>query len=180
MESKGIEVEIPDQSDVVPSNILKGKKKNVDSLIDKLPTCSPDYTPLIIPNRPPMPHAELRRKRQTPYSLFQLFVPLFLLQIISDHTNLKARLERVEESKQQRSWHATTASEIGAFIGVLLYMGVAAMPRVPDYWNIDSKRPIHGLILGSLSRIRWEQIKRSLKISNPSDDENFDTRGPDW
>ena len=165
---------------MVPSNILKGKKKNVDSLIDKLPTCSPDYTPLIIPNRPPMPHAELRRKRQTPYSLFQLFVPFFLLQIISDHTNLKARLERVEESKQQRSWHATTASEIGAFIGVLLYMGVAAMPRVPDYWNIDSKRPIHGLILGSLSRIRWEQIKRYLKISNPSDDENFDTRGPDW
>lgn len=142
----------------------------MQSLINELLPCSSNYVPLIISMRPLMPHETLQRKRQTPYSLFQLFIPFFLLQIIANHTNLKARLERVEESKRQRPWHETTASEIGAFIEVLLYMGVTVMPRVPDYWNTDPKRAIHGLILGSLSRIRWEQIKRYLKISNPHDD----------
>lgn len=180
MSANHIEIEIPDQSDVVPSNILKGKKKNVDSLIDKLPKCSPAYKPLKIPKRAPMPHEELRGKHLSPYALFQLFVPSFVLQIISNHINLKAELERDKKDRRQRTWHATTASEIRAFIGVLLYMGVAFMPRVPDYWNVDPKRSIHGLILNSLSCKRWEQIKRYLKIFRPSDDEKLDTRGSDW
>ena len=180
MSANHIEIEIPDQSDVVPSNILKGKKKNVDSLIDKLSNCSPDYKPLKIPKRAPMPHEQLRGQRHSPYSLFLLFIPSFVLEIIAIHTNLKAKLERNEEDRKPRPWHETTASEIGAFIGVLLYMGVASMSRVPDYWNIDPNRPIHDLIRKSLSCKRWEQIKRYLKISSPSDDEKLDTRGPDW
>lgn len=56
MSEKHIKIEIPDQSDVIPPNILKGKKKNVDQLINKLPKCSPDYTPLKIPMRAPIPH----------------------------------------------------------------------------------------------------------------------------
>ena len=177
---RDIEIEIPDQSDVIPSKILKGKQKNVQLLINNLPPCSPKYVPLNVSMRAPSPHEELRIKRQTPYSLFQLFLPFSLLQIFANHTNIKASLERVKVSKHQRPWHEITAAEIGAFIGILLYMGIAVMPRTRDYWSVDSNRAIHGLIINCLSRVRWEQIKRFLKISNPLDDAKIDTRGPDW
>lgn len=141
---RSIEIEIPDQSDVVPPGILKNKKKNVDFLIKELPPCSTRYVPFLVPNRPPMPHEKLRKKAQTPYSLFMLYVPFCLLEIIAKHTNVKANLERVQVSNQQRAWHDTTTAEIGAFIGVLLYMGIVHMPRTPDYWNVDSIHPVHG------------------------------------
>ncbi len=55
-----IEIEIPDQSDVVPPNILKGKKHDVQKLIDDLPPLSSNYTPILISYRDPVPAEELQ------------------------------------------------------------------------------------------------------------------------
>lgn len=135
---------------------------------------------MFIPYRDPMPAEKLRLKLQTPSLLFHMFFSSFLLQTMSKHTNLKASLERAEAFGHIRKWTDTTSAEIGAFIGILLYMGISSMPRITDYWNLDPKRAIHALIINCMSCTRWEQIKRYLKISNPVDDEKLDTRGPHW
>ena len=149
-----IEIEIPDQSDVVPPNILKGKTKEVNILINSLPRCSSNYVPLNYSIRAPMPHEELREKNHTPYSLFQLFIPFSLLQTMAFHTNKKAGLERSGYSKWQREWYDTSDAEIGAFIGILLYMGIGKLPRMREYWNVDFNRPFNSLIINAMSRIR--------------------------
>jgi hypothetical protein len=69
--AREIEIEIPDQSDIIPPKLLKGKKQAVEKLIDDLPAPSPNYTPISISYRQSMPHEELQP--QTPILLFQLF-----------------------------------------------------------------------------------------------------------
>ena len=129
---RGIEIEVPDQSDVVPSEILnqqKGKQKlSVDEITKSLPPLSSKYSPIFVPYR--KPESILASKEQTPYSLFSLFISSNLLQIIANHTNLKADRERVQVTKHQRPWYPTNLSEIGAFLGILLYMGYTPMPRI--------------------------------------------------
>ena len=122
----------------------------------------------------------LASKEQTHYSLFSLFISFNLLQIIANHTNLKADRGRVQVTKHQRQWYPTNLSEIGAFLGILLYMGYTPMPRIRDFWNVNPKLAIRSIILKSMSRTRWEHIRRYLKISNPIEDEKVNTRGPDW
>ena len=90
-------------------------------------------------------------------------------------------MKRSEATDRQRAWTPATGPEIGAFFGILRYMGYARMPRVVDYWTINPLRPIHGMVLNCMSRIRWQQIKRYLKISHPIEmDQNLDSRGSDW
>jgi hypothetical protein len=57
--AREIEIEVPDQSDIIPPNILKGKKHDVDKLINDLPSISPNYVPISIPYRDSEPHQEL-------------------------------------------------------------------------------------------------------------------------
>ena len=52
------------------------------------------------------------------------------------------------------------------------------MPRVANYWATDSKSPLHSMIINCMSRVRWEQIKRYLKISDPT--EQLNSQSPDW
>ncbi len=130
---RGTEIEVPDQTDVIPASIVKEKKPEVQKIIDDLPLCSVRYSPIHVPFRNPMPRDVLRLQLQTSLSIFQLFIFSALLQIIANHTNLKASLERVEETQHQRHWHDTTGPEIGAFIGILLYMGCNVLSRTTEY-----------------------------------------------
>lgn len=58
-------------------------------------------------------------------------------------------------------------------------MGLFVMHRAFDYWNFDSKRANHAMIISYMNHKRWEQIKRYLKIYNPINDEKVDTQGSD-
>lgn len=147
-------------------------------MIDDLPPSSTAYSPISVKFRGPMPHESLRSKQQTPLSLFQLFISSTLLQIIAKHTNVKTDLERIQVSKHQRSWTSTGPAEIGAFIAILLYMGYARMPSVQYYWAVDSKNPVHLMIINCMGRVRWQQIKWFLKISDHT--EQLNSQGPDW
>jgi hypothetical protein len=127
-----------------------------------------------------MSHSELHSEPQTPLSILHLFFSSFLLQIMADNTNIKAKVERAKATHHQNPWHDTNSAEIGEFVGILLYMGVFPMARNVDYWNHDSKRAVHNLIINCMSRPRWQQLKRYLKISNPLEDEKVDTRSFHW
>lgn len=133
---RGIEIELPNQSDALPLSVLKEYSKrnklSVKSIVDSLPPSSSKYTPISVPFRAPQPYETLSLINQTPYSLFSLFVSLDLLKIIAKNTNFKASKEYSRTTKYQRRWHGTSASEIGAFMRVLLYMGYMRMPRGRD------------------------------------------------
>ena len=103
-----------------------------------------------------------------------------MLEIIAKNTNLKAKKKYALNDIKRRQWHDTSSSEVGAFLGILLYMGYTLMPRLTDYWNTSPKFAIHDMGIQAMSLRRWEQLKRFLKISNPDEDEIIDTRGPDW
>ena len=153
---RGIEIEVPDQSDVVPSEILnqqKGKQKfNVDGITKSLLSLSSKYSPIFVLYRKPV--SMIPSKEQTPYRLFSLFISSNLLQIIANHTNLKADREHVQVTKNQRQWYPTNQSEIGAFLGILLYMGYTAISRIRDFWNVNPKLAIYSIFLKSMSLTR--------------------------
>ena len=181
---RGNEVEVPDQSDVVPSSILKEQAKknkpNVQSIIESMPQPSSKYAPMIVPFRSPQAEETLIMTKQTPFSLFSLFFSFNLCETIAKNTNLKASKEYSRTTKYQRLWHDTVASEIGAFVGILLYMGYAQMPRITDYWNTNPQLAIHEMVIQAMGLKRWEQLKRFFKVSNLYEDEKIDTRGSDW
>jgi hypothetical protein len=99
---------------------------------------------------------------------------------MSNNINIKIDLKRVEESHRQRSWHDITAAEMEVFLDILLYMSHTVMSRIRSYWNTNLNLAIHALIFNVMSRTRWKQIKRYLKISNSLENRNLDTRDSDW
>ena len=148
---RGIEIEVPDQSDVLPPSVLKEQaKKNkpsVQSIIDSIPPPSSRYSPVSVSFRPPQADEMLRLRTQTPFSLFSLYFSSELLEIMAQNTNLKASKEySTNNFKHRRVWHSTSAAEIGVFLGILLYMGYTLMPRTTDYWITDPKFAIHELV----------------------------------
>ncbi len=54
------------------------------------------------------------------------------------------------------------------------------LSRIIDYWNRESSRFIHLIIINCMSCSRWEQIKRFLKIFSLIIDEKVDNRDFDW
>lgn len=74
-----------------------------------------------------------------------------MLQTIANNTNSKADFEQVEDSDQQQPWKPITQADIKAFIGVLLYIGLAFMSRIENYWNTNSDKAMHILIIKSIS-----------------------------
>jgi hypothetical protein len=104
---RGIEIEVPDQSDALPSSVLKEQaKKNkpsVQNIIDSIPPPSSKYTPISVPLRSPQPGETLTLINQTPYSLFRLFISSDLCEIVAKNTNLKASKKHFSNSsKHQR------------------------------------------------------------------------------
>ncbi|KAL1993893.1 hypothetical protein VTN49DRAFT_2562 [Thermomyces lanuginosus] len=79
-----------------------------------------------------------------------------------------------------RAWHPTSPTEIKVFVGILIYMGVHHIKSVEDLWRRDGKVPSH-LPSQYMSRVRFEQIQRFLKVSDPrEDDEQKRSNSKEW
>ena len=172
--------EVSDQKNNIPQKFIKKKKSAVQISIDNLSSCFSNYSSLNVLHRPSMSHESLRLKQQTSLSLFQLFFSLNLIQIMTNHINMKTAAESTSESIHHRLWHDITATEIEAFVNILLYMNIIDMSRVPDYWNTNLLRAVYSLVINCMRRVQWEQIKRYLKIFNPNEDKLYDTWDSDW
>ena len=70
----GIETEVFDQSNIISANIIKEKKQTMKKIINDLPRCSEKYDSMNTEFRPFHPHEMLNIKRQSPFSLFSLFI----------------------------------------------------------------------------------------------------------
>ncbi len=89
-------------------------------------------------------------------------------------------MKRIKIFDHVRSWHDITIVEIEVFVEILLYMSLSLRSRIVDYWNYDSNRFIHIMIINCMSNKRWKQIKRYLKISHSINDQTVNIKESHW
>jgi hypothetical protein len=88
----------------------------------------------------------------SPFQLLQLFLPAALMQEFANHTNAAA----------PHDWRSTTVSELYAFLGAHLFMGVDRLPRREMYWSETFGHP---LITALFSRDRFKQLLRYFRVT---------------
>jgi hypothetical protein len=87
-------------------------------------------------------------------NLLQLFLSPELLASWAQLTNAAAGA----------AWQPTDSSELLAFIGLHLFMGIDSLPERRMYWQADTRHPT---IAAVLSRDRFESITHYLRVSPP-------------
>jgi hypothetical protein len=99
----------------------------------------------------------------SPFQLLQLFLPSCLMQECVNHTNAAA----------PHDWRSTTVSELYAFLGAHLFMGIDRLPRTEMYWSETFGHP---LITSLFSRDRFRQLVRYFRVT--AQDEAAPDRDP--
>jgi len=124
----------------------------------------------------------------SPEALFTLFFTDSVIDRIVRCTNVNAESVRVHpvnsraqnirfhDSYNQLPWKPVTSSEILAYLGILIYMGIYTTPNINDYWNTKKPGPIHDSVRETMSRIRWTQIHRYFHIWDPTLDHSASNR----
>ena len=115
----------------------------------------------------------------TPLSIFQLFYTSDLLQTIADQSNLYAT-ETMRQEKLEK-WVPISASDIRAFLGFQMLMGINNLPEIYDYWRKD---PVYhyASVADRISRDRFREISRYLHYADnstlsPPGSDNYDRLG---
>ena len=94
---------------------------------------------------------------QDPLSLFSLFFDDDLVGLIVDETNRYAQQTLQGTNKV---WE-TDASEIRAYMGFMILMGINKLPEIRDYWSVDPTFR-YAPIADRITRDRFEEITRYL------------------
>ena len=149
-------------------------------MLNDVPACFSEYKPLSIPSQSSKPH--ISATINTSEAFFELFVTSTHFQLIANYTNINAECKRATETDEEKGeakpWRDTTGAEIGVFLGILMLQGEYRLPKTTDYWNEAIDKAICLPILTAMSKDRWHQLKRYLKISNLITDLDFS--GPQW
>ena len=112
---------------------------------------------------------------------FQLFITTQLCRTIAYHTNIKAHNHTEKEKENNhRPWYDIIGPEIEVFLGILLFMGMDHAPATEDYWNQCPDKPIFLSISQAMSLVRFQQIKRFLKLNNRRTEPPRIGKGVDW
>jgi len=98
------------------------------------------------------------RRAQSPLEFLQLFLTPALMQQIADYTAAHAHARGAAEEWQ------TSASELYAFIGVHIFMGICRLPEWHMYWSHDYQQPF---VAAAFRRDRFEELLRYFTVSEP-------------
>src|SRR6266480_5885202 len=117
----------------------------------------------------------------SPEALFTLFFTDSVIDRIIQCTNVNAESARADpvasralnirfhDSYNQLSWKPVTSSEILAYLGILIYIGIHTEPYISSYWNTNEKAgPVHHPVQNTMGRTRWKQIHRYFYVWDPS------------
>jgi hypothetical protein len=106
-----------------------------------------------------------------PLWLWSKFFLPELLDIIATHTNENETIQNDDKDHkaQERSWVDVTGPDIGVFIGAAMLMGIQPQSCLDDYWNTSEDKPTFPL-QQYITRQRFQQISRYLKINDPNED----------
>jgi hypothetical protein len=123
-----------------------------------------------------------------PEALFTLFFTDSVIDRIVQCTNINAENIRTDpvtsraqnirfhDSHNQLPWKPVSSSEILAYLGIIIYMGIHIEVHVNDYWNTKKPGPIHGSVRETMSRIRWKQIHRYFHVWGPTLDHSVSNK----
>jgi hypothetical protein len=98
----------------------------------------------------------LLRSVQTPLDFLLLYLSPSLMDYVAGCTNEYAAF------KGERDWDPTSAAELYCFIGVLIYMGIAPLPRLPMYWSSFYPQPF---VSSTFSANRFRKLLRFFYVS---------------
>ena len=101
-------------------------KRKLDEILAELPSREALETriQLLQPSsRPPQIQLPFGLDIDSPYALFTLFISEDTIEYISQSTNEYAQRKQASEYTG-RDWKDTTAVDIKAFLGILIYIGV--------------------------------------------------------
>ncbi len=105
------------------------------------------------------------RHLHSPESFFTHLLPSSLMDLIAQHTTAYAH-----HCGACSSWSTSTA-EMYAFIGIMVYMGIAPLPQVHMYW---SDLYSHSFVTSAFPRHRFMELLRYFHVSDPSHARNDD------
>jgi len=101
------------------------------------------------------------------FEILSLFLTLSLLEDMAAHSNAYAAAKATERQMESgRKWKEVSASELGLWLGIVLYMGVHSSPAVRDYGRHNGLNPTHP-ICEYMGQTRFEEIKRYFHVSSP-------------
>jgi hypothetical protein len=79
-----------------------------------------------------------------PFEILSLFLTPSLLEDMAAHSNAYAAAKASERQLEGgRKWKKVSTSELGVWLGIVLYMGVHSSPAVRDYWRHNGLNPTH-------------------------------------
>lgn len=124
----------------------------------------------------------------TPLQLFQLFLPISLVEKWVSYTNswitwlkengvIDSWNTPMERTSKLHKWEGTTVSEVLTTIGALIYMGVHKEKTIRGYWKPPKpgdQRPAHSFIK-FISYNKFQLIHRHLR---PFDHTKYDETAP--
>jgi hypothetical protein len=125
-----------------------------------------------IPERPGRANFPEELNPFDPLWLWSKFVEPEVLETIAIHTNEYGSIQFAAteyHTRGERAWKDLTGADIGAYIGTAMLMGVHPQASIEDYWNCSEDKPIFP-IQQYITRDRFQQITRYLKVNNPLDE----------
>ena len=142
------------------------------------PPSPPKHVPILINNPLLHGHSQIPEhiKLDDVYSIFCLFFSDEILFNICQNTNQYAEFYPSKDDKlYARKWYPTTVSELRAYLGAWIWMGVFPSSEVEDFWNSSPRKgPVHKQLREAISLKRWQQIDRFFHISSPQDPSTLD------
>ena len=129
-----------------------------------------DFQPLLMPSRCMQISPISTTNAHNPFALWQLFFTPNHMHVMMTHTNENAKLyyaNNTTEYVHARLWYAITIQELYTFFAIHIYMGIHKEPRIPNYWNQQSDKPLHPLIYRTMSYNQFEMIDRFFHVSDP-------------
>jgi hypothetical protein len=107
----------------------------------------------------------------SPFDYFSLFIPVHFYTKWSEFTNLKANQVCDQKEGNVRYWRATNSAEIKGFFAAAIWYSLLCKATFTQHIKKDIDQD--KLSFWFSSPTRWEQIKRYLKLSDPTTDSNF-------
>ena len=160
------------------------KRPNEDPLLH----CAHIFKPVIVADRPSKPCLPSTISPNDAYGIFSLFFTDNVLDTIAKNTNSYARSRGAhlpkppsytrKQSTWLSHWRDTSATELRAYLGVLLYRSLYSQPRRYSYWSVNINRPIHEALSSSIGRDRFAELETNLHLSDLDNEDCFDKLEP--
>ena len=111
--------------------------------------------------------------------VFLLFFSMGIMEVVVNQTNLYA--SQVMGPEKFAAWEQVTVTELKAYFGFMILMGINKLPALVDYWKAD---PIfhYAPIASRIARDRFFDISRYLHFADntqlvPKTDPSYDKLG---